>query len=124
MPKSTPRKRGHDANRVKAQRRVEDIIARAQALDRRRVAQISNQVQTINRLLAQFHLHPEMMQDLVYGEEMKILHEGAATLMAERDEAREALRELVSVVTEHAQGHDQFGALSDAVKHAEAVSGQ
>lgn len=96
MPKSTPpRKRGHDAQRTKAQRRVENVIDGAQQLDRRRQAQITNQAASITRLLARFEADPETAARAVYSREMHILHEGAAVLMVERDDARMALRQLV-----------------------------
>jgi hypothetical protein len=69
---------------------VQATVVRAQALDRRRQAQIANQIGTINRLLGEDH---------GYTEEMAILHQGAAALAAENEELRARVAELEQAVS-------------------------
>lgn len=96
--------------------RAREIMLAAASLDRRRQAQIANQVKAINRLMAQHHRHPEMVQDLVYGEEMRTLHEAAAELVARTDELTDALRRVVKA----AETQDPTK-LADSLNHAEHV---
>jgi hypothetical protein len=133
-----PQSKKRETARTSSQRRFESIISNAQAIDRRRQAQIANQIATINRLLARFdeasyadhlnRLDPHAQSSIptshaVYSEEMRMLHEGAAVLVAERDEAIDVLRQLVAVVEKHAESHDQFGELLAATRRARDVIG-
>lgn len=85
MPKSAaPRKKSNPRSD-----RTLEVMQRAMALDRRRQAQINNQIASINRLLGEDH---------GYTEEMRVLHEGSAVLLASAEEARDALRSLVRAI--------------------------
>lgn len=90
MPKSeAPRNKKKPSDRTRrAQNAIQDLMQRAHALDRRRQAQIQNQIGTINRLL----------DGGTYTEEMRILHEGAAESIARNEELTHALSELVNAV--------------------------
>lgn len=109
MPKSeTPRSK--DSARSKTNRRMLDIINQAQSLDRRRQAQIANQVGTINRLLARFDEHQcfpgvdihamrvPPSSSAAYTEEMRVLHEAGAELVAREEAVRLAARDLLMAI--------------------------
>lgn len=73
-----------------------DILAAAGKLDRRRIAQIENQKQSINRLLeAMPHSKGSMA---TYTQEMEVLHGAAAAISVELEDTEKALRQLVDVV--------------------------
>ena len=80
MPQSSRTRR--KAKSVTSKPAIQGVIEKAQSIDRRRQAQIANQVEAINRLL----------KNGEYGEEMKILHMAAAQLKAENDEMRKSVR--------------------------------
>lgn len=80
MP-SSKKSRGDD--------RIKEVLQRAMSLDRRRQAQINNQVASINRLLGEDH---------GYTEEMRVLHEGAAAFAVENEDLRTALSDLVRAI--------------------------
>lgn len=91
---------------------IQEVLEKARALDRRRMAQINNQIGTINRLLV----------DGTYDAEMKILHEGSAALAAENAELREALLQFVRVANSAKDDGLLDGeGLSDAVTRAQEL---
>lgn len=94
-----PRKR--DDNRLR------QVMEQAQKLDRRRQAQINNQIATINHLL----------QGSTYTEEMRVLHEGAAALAVENEDLRTRVVELETTIREHVE------AVSDAVSESGSAEG-
>jgi hypothetical protein len=106
MPKKNPPAR-KPTGKVKS--RLQQILEQANTLDRRRQAQIANQVAAINRLL----------KDGEYDEEMRILHEGAAVLAVENQDLRAALRELVRAVD--ATVHIDNDRAGDALDQARAL---
>ena len=103
-----PQSKAREAARGKSNRRMLDIIAQAQKLDRRRQAQIENQERSIARLLARLDAAATQTQTgnaittptayAAYTEEMRILHEAAAAILAENGELRDAMRDLVSAI--------------------------
>ena len=91
MPESSrQRKRPKNVAKPNPMRQA---LLNAAALDRRRQAQIANQIETINRLLSSPHA-----PGIKYTEEMKILHEAGAALVAENQELREKVRELTDQI--------------------------
>lgn len=120
MPKSEPprKKNSKDAGRVKSGRRMADIINAAQSLDRRRVAQINNQKESITRLLNQHRLAGEPQAR--YTQEMEILHQGAATLRVELEATEAALRQLADACVHGLPGEaitdDIDAALAEATR--------
>lgn len=101
MPKSeAPRNKKKPSDRTRrAQNAIQDLMQRAHALDRRRQAQITNQIGTINRLLERFDEGKHAgTSHAAYTEEMRILHEGAAESIARGEELTHALSELVNAV--------------------------
>jgi hypothetical protein len=78
------------------------------------MAQINNQIGTINRLLG---------NGGSYDEEMKILHEGSAALAAEKDELREALRALADACALTLPGSAWSDEIVDAVDRATQLVG-
>lgn len=76
-----------------------DIINQANALDRRRQAQIENQRKSITRLLnAGIGVDDTTTPEARYTDEMAILHEGAAVLRVQLEDTERALRDLVAAV--------------------------
>lgn len=120
MPKSSaPRKS------AKSKPILREVLERAASVDRRRRAQIENQKLAIDRLLEAMNDNAPV--DQAIRREMTVLREGAAELKAQRDEALEALKELVGVVGRiSATGelpHELDDALSDAQTLLGAVTG-
>jgi hypothetical protein len=106
MPKSAaPRKKS-----TRQPDQLKEVLERAMAMDRRRQAQIANQVASINRLLAGAEEHEcfphdpatghPMIQKRPYGytDEMRVLHEGSAVLTVENQDLRAVLSELVRFI--------------------------
>lgn len=90
MP-SSKKSRGDD--------RIKEVLQRAMSLDRRRQAQINNQVASINRLLEQFDEGKHAgTSHAAYTEEMRVLHEGAAAFAVENEDLRTALSDLVRAI--------------------------
>lgn len=128
--------RSKDSNRSATNRRMLQIINEAQSLDRRRQAQIENQKQSITRLLERFdtalsgtlanpHL-PIPTSHAVYGEEMEVLHQAAAAAIANEQETREVLRELVRLLDADPADMGpaaQEAMLSEALTHARQLVG-
>lgn len=69
---------------------VEAMMNRAADVDRRRRAQIDNQIAAINRLAAALHHEAPW----TYTDEMKELHQQLAAAQADRNSALERVREL------------------------------
>lgn len=110
MPKSeAPRKKG----RPTADHRLRQVVARAQATDRRRQAQIANQMASINRLL----------RDGSYTAEMQTLFQASASLQVENEDLRAALRDLVALAeqTFWKGTEDQGDAVRAALETARAL---
>lgn len=135
MPQSEkPRKKASE----RAGNRLQLIIQQAQALDRRRQAQIQNQIGTINRLLERFdaaseadhlnRLDPHAQSSIptshaAYSEEMRTLHEAAAELVAREQETREALQELVRALDNRVGLHQAAMMLETELVTARRVLG-
>lgn len=105
---------------------IQQIIDKANALDRRRQAQIANQAASIDRLLKL--LNEGKAGTAAYSEEMQILHQAAAALVVERDELRTVLEDVLDNLATELYGQLDprvpGKALSDAVRRAEGVLGR
>lgn len=83
MPQSKPPRKNQQASNP-----IKKILEQARSIDRRRQAQIENQVQSINRLLKSGE----------YSEEMRILHMATAQYKVENEDLTAALRQLVDKI--------------------------
>jgi TorA maturation chaperone TorD len=95
MPKSQPPR---EKKSGRGQLQIRQVLEKANSVDRRRRAQIDNQKGAIARLLEALNNHQPV--DKAITREMEVLHQGAAELRAQRDEALERVAELEKALSD------------------------